>query len=70
MKKKPKKLTVTVEIYDYIVAFYALRNLTRDHLVAELKTRKIPVPKLKNAMRERLASYVWKNRIPVTVTIG
>lgn len=68
--KKPKKLTIAVTIMPRTIAFHAFRDLTRNQLVAALKARKIPVPKLKDDMLERLANHVSKNRVPVTVTIG
>ena len=66
-----KKLTIAATEYRYTVTAYALRNLTRIQLVAELKARKIPVPKLKDDMGARLAEYLIDVRqLPVTVTIG
>ena len=70
MKKKPKKLTVTVTKFSGTIAAYVAHSMTRDQLVTELKAREIPVPKVKNEMAQRLADHVRGNALPVTVTIG
>ena len=65
-----KKLNIAVKNYPRTIASFAIPELTRDRLVIELKARKIPVPKTKEAMTQRLTDYVRKNKVPVTVTIG
>ena len=70
MKKKPKKLIIAAQQFRGVIIGYACQSLTRDQLVAELKARDIPVPKLKHMMAARLFAYAHTNAIPVTVTIG
>ena len=70
MKKKPKKLSIAAQQLQGMIIACACRSLTRDRLVAELKARKIPVPKLKYLMVARLTDHIKGAAIPVTVTIG
>lgn len=79
---KSKKLTIDVKNYSgkvfftsfrdvaSNVAFRHLLNLTRNELVAELKARRIPVPKYKQDMADRLADRMIKAGATLTVTIG
>lgn len=68
--KKSKKLTIAAQEFQGVIIGYACKSLTRDQLVAELKARKIPVPKLKHEMAARLVEHVKTAALPVTVTIG
>lgn len=67
---KPKKLTIAAQEFQGVIVAYACKSLTRNQLVAELKARKIPVPKLKHLMAARLVDHVKGAAVPVTVTIG
>lgn len=65
-----KKLTIAAQEFPTVIVAYACKSLSRDQFVAELKARKIPVPKLKHEMAARLVEHVKTAGLPVTVTIG